>query len=165
MIFQIPNKWFFRYRLNTWLNIAALVAIHRLFTLFPTIYGFSDPFCVSVQFPVQNYIDACQLITLLSWYAWPIKADLFCSDKLEPCWHLVKGLSVMVSTSVLCFLVLCQIFSQCLLCKTCHSYYMELYKQFVISFFLSFICRLVICSLAFEVWVIKVVVNGDVQMW
>jgi len=45
---------------------------------------------------LSKIVDAGQLIT---W--WSVKADLFCSDKLDRCW-LVNGLFVVASTSVLC---------------------------------------------------------------
>jgi len=47
---------------------------------------------------LSRIVDSEQLIT---WLAWSVKADLFCSDKLDRRRLLVNGLLVVVSTSVL----------------------------------------------------------------
>ena len=41
---------------------------------------------------INSSSSSCQLITWLSWDAWSVSADLFCSDTLDACWFLVKGL-------------------------------------------------------------------------
>jgi len=51
---------------------------------------------------LSKIVEAGQLITWLSWDAWSVSAGLFCSDRLDARWFLVKGLLVMDSTSVLC---------------------------------------------------------------
>ena len=43
---------------------------------------------------LSKIVEASQLITWLSWDAWSVSADLFCSDRLDPRWFLVKGLLV-----------------------------------------------------------------------
>jgi len=41
---------------------------------------------------LSKILAAGQLITWLSWDAWSVSADLFCSDRLDARWFLVKGL-------------------------------------------------------------------------
>jgi len=51
---------------------------------------------------LSKKMEAGQLITWLSWDARSVSADLFCSDRLDARWFLLKGLLVMDSTPVLC---------------------------------------------------------------
>jgi len=73
-----------------------LTHLHTLNTL-QCLCHFLDPSGTSVRLTV----DVGQLITWLIWFACTVKADLFCSDKLKRHRLLVKGLSVVASTSVL----------------------------------------------------------------
>ena len=56
---------------------------------------------------LSKIVPADQLITWFSCNAWSVIADLFCSDRLDARWPMVKGLLVMDSTSVLCSSVFC----------------------------------------------------------
>ena len=51
---------------------------------------------------LSKIVAADQLITWFSCDAWSVSADLFCSDRLDARWPLVKGLLVIDSTSVSC---------------------------------------------------------------
>jgi len=59
---------------------------------------------------LSKIVEAGHLITWLSWDAWSVSADLFCSDRLDARWFLVKDLLIMDSTSVLCSFSLVQNF-------------------------------------------------------
>jgi len=74
---------------------------------------------------LSRIVDSDMLITWLSWLAWSVKADLFCSDKLDGRWLLVTGLLVVASTLSCVLSVLSQTSSQSHLCKSSHSYCTE----------------------------------------
>jgi len=60
---------------------------------------------------LSKTVDAGQLITWLSWLAWSVRADLFCSGKLDKCWFLVNGLLLPLPPSCV-LLISYQTFSQ-----------------------------------------------------
>jgi len=81
-------------------RVAALVPVQGL-PSFSNMHCLFDPSSAFVD-SLSKIAEAGQLITYLSWDAWWVSADLFCSDRLDARWFLVKGLLVMDSTSVLC---------------------------------------------------------------
>ena len=91
---------------------------------------------------LSRIVDSDMLITWLSWLAWSVKADLFCSDKLDGRWLLVTGLLVVASTLSCVLSVLSQTSSQSHLCKSSHSYCTEFCTLSLTSSFscLSFGC-------------------------
>jgi len=83
-------------------HVAPLIPVQWLPSFFPNMYCLFDSSSSFFGFSVQKIVEAGELITWLSWDAWSVSADLFCSDRLDARWFLVKGLLVMDSTSVLC---------------------------------------------------------------
>ena len=53
----------------------------KTLSLLSDVYCFLDLPGAPVRLPVYKIVDAGQLITWLSWLAWSVKADLFCSNK------------------------------------------------------------------------------------
>jgi len=73
--------------------VVAIVTVHVLLSFSSSAYRFFDPSGSSDS--LSKTVDASQLITWFSWLAWSIKAYLFCSERLDGHWLLVKGFSVV----------------------------------------------------------------------
>ena len=83
-------------------RVAALVPVQGLSSLFSNVHPASLIHLVLLSDSLSKIVADDQLITWFSCDAWSVSADLFCSDRLDARWPLVKGLLVMDSTSVLC---------------------------------------------------------------
>jgi len=99
----VLHYWLDLQSVHVWLSvyIAALVQVQGLSSSF-RIYTASLIHLVRLSDSLSKIVAAVQLITWLSWDAWSVSADLFCSDRRDARWFPVKGLLVMDSTSVLC---------------------------------------------------------------
>jgi len=78
-------------------RVAPLVLVQGLPSFFPNMYCLFDP-SSTLSDCLSKIVEAGQLITWLSWDAWQVSADLYCSDRLDARWFPVKSLLIMDST-------------------------------------------------------------------
>ena len=75
--------------------IAVLVPVHRTPSLLSDVHCFLNPSDIPLSDSISRIVDSDQLITWLLMLASSVKADLFCSDKLDRRWLPANGLLVL----------------------------------------------------------------------
>src|SRR5664279_1460200 len=93
------------------------------------IYTDSFTHLVPLSDSLSNTVASDQSITWFFWTAWSVRADIFRSIRFDLSWLLVKALALFASTSVLCSLILLQVFFQFHRRRSYHNFRMESCKH------------------------------------